>query len=83
MQNIKIIKIALIPAVAFIFALSPFSKAHADLIGSQWTIPYYTPTETGLSGPVVPEGNYTNDDSLLGVFLYLLFYFMLVKHLGL
>lgn len=63
MQNIKIIKIALIPAVSLLFALSPFTKAHADLIGSQWTIPYYTPTETGLSGPVVPEGNYTNDDS--------------------
>ncbi|WHT80224.1 hypothetical protein [Pseudomonas rhodesiae] len=63
MQNIKIIKIALIPAVSLLFALSPFSKAHADLISSQWTTPYYTPTQTGLSGPVVPEGTYSNDET--------------------
>ncbi|HEQ0067365.1 TPA: hypothetical protein VDW55_005667 [Pseudomonas aeruginosa] len=63
MQNIKIIKIALIPAVAFIFALSPFSKAHAALVGEQWSIPYYTPTQSGLSGPVAPEGTYFSEES--------------------
>lgn len=63
MQNIKIIKIALIPAVAFIFALSPFSKAHAALVGEQWSIPYYTPTQSGLSGPVAPEGTYFSEET--------------------
>ena len=62
MQRIIISRFTVIPAVALLFALSPFSKAHADLVGSQWSVKYYTPTDSGLaSAPTTPVGDLVGD----------------------
>lgn len=64
MQNQKITKIALIPAVSLVFALSPFSKAHSSLIGEQWEQTYYTPTVSGLIAVPSEKGEFFDDKKM-------------------
>ncbi|MEB3782426.1 hypothetical protein LLW09_07640 [Pseudomonas paracarnis] len=64
MQNQKITKIALIPAVSLVFALSPFSKAHSSLIGEQWEQTYYTPTNSGLIPVSSTKGEFFDDKQM-------------------